>query len=272
MSATLTGIVIARNEAAMIANCVDTLRFCDEILLINNGSTDETEKIAENMGVRVINLGSDDFAKLRNEGLKRAKTDWVIYIDADERVTPELAAEIKVNIETSTAPVFSFYRQNYCYGNLLNRGGFGKDLVTRVFKREILSKWQGKIHESPVFTGEAKVLTQKLIHLTHRSTQENLHKSAEWTLKEAELLYEAKVPPVTLLTLLRKFTMELLRRAIFKRGYQDGMTGWVEAIVQGMNRVMVYLQVWELQARPNIKDKYEAVEKELARRWKNSKI
>jgi glycosyltransferase involved in cell wall biosynthesis len=267
----ITAIIIAKNEEEMIANCIEGLRWCDEVLVIDNGSIDTTSNIAEKLGARVISFSSQDFSKVRNEGLKRSKTNWIFYVDADERVTPDLAREIMVNVETGSGEAFKLKRQNICYGSHLVNGGWDKDFVTRVFKKESFKEWSGKIHESANFVGKEIVLKQPLIHLTHRSTKDNLYKSAEWTEIEAELLYKSGVKPVTLITLIRKGLMEFIRRAFLKKGNKDGMVGYVEALVQAMNRVMVYIQVWELQQKPSLKNRYEKIEREVARQWTKQK-
>jgi glycosyltransferase involved in cell wall biosynthesis len=263
----ITAIIIAKNEEEMIANCIEGLRWCDEIIVIDNGSIDTTAHVAEKLGARVIGFANNNFAKVRNEGLKRSKTDWVFYVDADERVTPALAREIMVHVETGAGEAFKLKRQNICYGFHLTNGGWENDFVTRIFRVSALKEWSGKIHESAIYTGKELTLKQPLIHLTHRSTKENLHKSADWTGIEAELLYNADIKPVTLFTLLRKGLMEFLRRAFLKNGRKDGMAGYIEALVQAMNRVMVYIQVWELQQKPSISDRYEKIEREVARQW-----
>jgi (heptosyl)LPS beta-1,4-glucosyltransferase len=264
----ITGIIIAKNEAAMISNCIDSLRWCDQIIVVDNGSTDATAEIAGNAGARVIHHATQDFAQQRNVALKYVKTDWIIYLDADERINPRLYQEIAVNIETDAADVLQFNRQNICYGQQLAYGGWEVDTVTRVFKKTALTKWTGSIHESPEYQGTVKLLHTPLLHLTHRSTADNLHKSAEWTIKEARLLAEKQTQPVTLITLFRKGCMEFLRRAYFKQGYKDGMAGLVEALVQAMNRVMVYIQVWELTQTPSLEEKYANYEQQIADQWK----
>jgi (heptosyl)LPS beta-1,4-glucosyltransferase len=264
----ITAVIIAKNESAMISNCIDSLRWCDHILVIDNGSTDDTVTLAENAGARVINHKSDDFSQTRNVALKYVKTDWLLYVDADERVTPRLYQEIAVNIETNAADVLQFHRQNICYGSAFEHGGWQHDLVTRCFKRSALVEWTGSIHESPKYEGQVKLLHTPLIHFTHRSTQDNLRKSAEWTIKEAALLAAAKPEKITLMTLARKGLMEFFRRAVLQQGYKDGMPGLIEAVVQGMNRVMVYIQVWELTQVPTIEEKYQQKELEIASQWK----
>jgi hypothetical protein len=128
------------------------------------------------------------------------------------------------------------------------------------------------IHESPVFTGGVQALQFPLLHLTHRNTRECLFKSAEWTPMEAQLFVDAKVPPVTLFTLLRKMIMEVVRRAIAQGGYRDGLVGWIEALIQGMNRLLVYVQVWELQQQPSLADRYQQYELEVVTAWKTLQL
>jgi (heptosyl)LPS beta-1,4-glucosyltransferase len=149
----ITAVIIAKNEEQMIANCLETLRWCDEIVVVDSGSDDATVSLAENLGARVINFKSTHFDKLREEGHKRTKTDWVFYVDADERVTPILAKEIMVQLETSSASAIRMRRENILYGSHFNNGGWQEEFVTRVFRRKDLKGWKGIIHESPVFEG-----------------------------------------------------------------------------------------------------------------------
>ena len=99
----ITAVIIAKNEESMIANCIDSLRWCSEILVIDNGSDDTTPHVAESLGARVVSYKTGSFAALRERAQKYVKTDWLFYIDADERVSPMLAKEISVHLETHTA-------------------------------------------------------------------------------------------------------------------------------------------------------------------------
>lgn len=268
---TITAVIIAKDEAKMIANCIETLRWCDQVLVIDNGSSDNTEEIAIELGAKVVSFASDNFSQLRNKAFSFVKTDWLFYVDADERVTPNLSKEILVHMETDSASALIVQRENINYGHQMTAGGWQNDQLTRVFKRSSLQNWHGRIHESAKYSGEAKQLHHPLIHLTHRNTIDGLLKSAHWTPMEAELLYKSNIKPVTLMTLIRKGLMEFIRRGILKKGYQDGMVGWIEAIIQGFNRVLVYIQVWELQQDPSIADKYQQKELEIVDLWKKAK-
>ncbi|KUK79933.1 MAG: UDP-glucose--lipopolysaccharide core heptose I 4-beta-glucosyltransferase, putative [Microgenomates bacterium 39_7] len=272
MQPTLTAIIIAKNEQEMLPRCLNTLNWVDQTLVINNGSTDQTSKIAENKGAKVIHFEHSSFARMRNEALKHVETDWVFYIDADERVTPTLAKEIMVNLETQAGQVFSMKRKNICYGEQFQYGGWEDDEVTRVFLVEALDKWQGKVHETPLYKGNSILLHTPLTHLTHRSTQENLIKSAAWTKIEAELLHKSGIKKVNFFTILRKGFMEFIRRACVSKGYKDGLAGLIESLVQGINKMLVYIQVWELQQIPSLDEKYRRHEIVIQKQWENEKV
>ncbi len=266
----ITAVVIVRDEELMLPACLRCLQWCEEILVLNNGSTDKSVEIAEKFGAKVITVQHDSFAKLRNEAMKRVKTPWILYVDADERVSPALAREILVTLETQPElAAVSLNRTNIFYGQAMTAGGWQSDVVPRVFKAEKLTAWTGIVHETPHFEGESKLLQQPLIHLTHRSTKDGLLKTATWTYREAALLYESNLPPVTLTTILRKTLAEIWRRAIQKKGYRDGMVGWIEALIQGMNKMLIYIQVWELQQKPSIPQKYEQLDKTMTDEWQN---
>ncbi len=268
----ITAILLAKNEEEMLTNCLDAISWVDHILVINNGSTDCTAEIAENHGAQVIHFEHSSFARLRNEALKHVETEWLMYIDPDERVLPTLAKEILVRVETNQADALTFKRRNICYGTEFEHGGWQHDQVTRIFKKKKLERWTGKVHESPVYEGKSAVLHTPLIHLTHRNTINGLKKTIEWTPIEAEMLYKSGVNPVSFFTLIRKGTMEFLRRAIFKKGYKDGMPGLVEALVQGINRLLVYIQVWEKQQQPSLEQQYRQQELHIIRQWQEEDL
>lgn len=268
---TVTALILAKNEAEMIANCIETVRWCDEIIVVDTGSQDATAEIATALGARVVSIASPSFATVRTKALKFVKTDWVLYVDADERVTPAAAKEITVYLETAAASALRFRRENICYGAHLSFGGWQDDWVVRMFRVTQLQSWTGDIHESPVFEGECISLHSPLVHLTHRDVVSSLLKSAAWTPMEARLLAEAHTPPVRARTLLRKGVFEFLRRYFLKKGYKDGMVGFIEAMTQAINRVLVYMQVWELQQKPPIENRYQAIEKEIASLWRSEK-
>ncbi len=254
----------------MLAGCLATLEWCDSILVIDNGSTDETVATAEQMGAKVVHIKHDSFDRLRTDALKFVQTPWVFYIDADERVTPQLAQSIAVHLETCTPPTnaFSFVRDNYYYGHKMSWGGWQHDVLTRVFRVQTLEKWQGRVHESPVFSGQTVQIPLPLVHFSHRNTTDGLQKTIVWTKIEAELLAATQLKPITIWIILRKTSMEFWRRAVVNRGWRDGMPGLIEAVVQAINKALIYIQVWELQQKPSLTEKYHELDERIQESWR----
>lgn len=267
---TITAVIISKNEQDMIIACLDCLQWCDEILVIDNGSTDGTPELAEKKGAKVVSFKHSSFSRVRSEALKIVTNDWLVYIDADERVTPDLAKEIQVQIETGGHAALSFCRQNYFFGEKFEFGGWQDDLVTRAFKKSALTGWQGSIHETPTFTGSTKELSFPLIHFSHRNVISGLYKTASWTPMEAELFIKANEPPITFGKIIKKGIAEFVKRAFLKKGYKDGTAGLIEALIQGINRMLVYIQVWELQQKPSLSKKYDDLEKQVKEKWLSS--
>ena len=269
----ISAIVIARNEEAMIANCLETLKWCDEVIVVDDQSQDTTAGLAKRFGAIVVTNTSPSFAEKRNLGLTKAKGKWVLYIDADERVTPKLAREIQHTLLTGQHLVYQVRRNNIQYGKWMEHGGWENDWVERLFQKESLPRWTGQIHESPQLnTRQIGRLNEPLVHLTHRNMVEGLIKTIDWTGKEAKLLLEAKTAPVRPRTLLRKTLMELFRRAIWKKGRKDGIEGWIEALTQAMNRFIVYERLWELQREPNLEEIYQKIDKAIIDQWEKTEF
>lgn len=271
MKVNLTAIIIAKNEEKMLVNCLETLNWCEQIIVVDNGSIDATADLAEKNHAQVISFEHKSFAKLREQPLKEVKTDWIMYIDPDERITPSLAGEIAVKIETKQSLVFALKRTNIFYGKEFNYGGWNNEIIARIFHKSVLKGWQGEIHESAIYSGIPEILKIPLIHLSHRNTRDGLLKTIDWTAQEAKLLNKSKKEPVTFFTILRKSVMEFLRRAILAKGYKDGLEGLIESLIQAMNKMLIYIQIWEMQKKPSLDDIYQKKEIEIAKLWEKSK-
>lgn len=241
----LTGIVIAKNEEKMIGDCLRSLYFCDEILVIDNESTDKTTEISKKNGAVIIKVKSDDFSRIRNEGLKNAKNDWVLYVDADERVSTELTKEIKDIIENPGEYIaFKIKRKNFYYD--------GKEWpqiekLERLFKKDRLEGWYGRIHESPKVEGKVGELDGFLFHYTHRDLSQMLSKTIEWSDIEAELRFKSNHPKMSWWRFPRVMMSAFLNSYLRQKGYKAGTAGIVEGIYQAFSVFITYAKLWERQ-------------------------
>lgn len=245
----LSVIVIAKNEQGVIKECLEsTLKVADEIILVDSGSTDDTVKIAKELGAKIIAAGGD-YASLRNAGLKVAAGEWVFYIDGDERATAELIQEILQVTQGLPLKSYKLKRKNIVFGRWIKHGGYWPDSVHRLFKKEALTGWTGRLHESPQVIGQVGYLKQPLVHYTVRSIAAALEKSRDWSAIEAQLLFEANVPPVTWWKIIKAFKLELVRQLILRLGILDGMPGIVLAYIRAYHQASVLVNLWHLQQR-----------------------
>ncbi len=246
MKHTLAAIIIVKNEEERLAGCLKRLSFADELIVVDNGSSDKTKQIAESRGAKVIESAGSDFASVREAGLRAATAAWVLYIDADEEVGELLQAEIRKIVRSYSGGNKTAYlvrRDTYYLGYHWPY----KDKVERLFLKGALKGWHGKLHETPVFTGETSILRYPLVHRTHRTIEEMLEKTNEWSVIEAKLRLEAHHPPVVWWRFLRVMFTGFTQSYMDQRGFRAGTPGWIESIYQAFSMFITYAKLWELQ-------------------------
>ena len=267
-------VIIAKNEENMLANCIETVRWAEEVFVVDHASTDHTAEIAQLSGVKIIKAkASLGLPQLRQLGADTISTDWVFYLDADERVTPKLRDEIKTAIHNSSQEIGAFrvLRHNVHYGTWMQHGGWQNDRLIRLFRKTHFQSWKGEVHEHAEFQGQTADLIEPLVHLTHRNLWDGILKSEEWTKIEARLLHEAGHPPITTLRLIKIVLFDFLDRFLKRSAWKDGVAGTIEAMVQTINRFFVYEYLWELQRKPSLDQTYQAIEKEIQSQWEIKK-
>lgn len=249
----LSVIIITRNEEQMLAGCIKSVKpIASEIIVVDSGSTDKTLSIAKRHQAKVIQiLPSSDYSTSRNQGLKKAQGDWILYVDADERLTPELRKEIKsicqrlkVNGQRLS---YKFPRQNIILGKWLRYGGFWPDPVHRLFHASALIKWTGKLHESPTTKGQTLKLHNPIKHFTARTVSAALKKSAQWSALEAQLLYQTSPLKVNGLKVLKAYFATAFKLLVIKKGILDGIQGIILAHIQAQHQASVLVHLWQMQ-------------------------
>ncbi len=233
----------------MIGECLESLRFADEIVIVDTGNTDRTNEIGRNYGAKIVKYtGPRDYSGFRNAAAKKAKGDWLLYIDADERVTEKLAVEIKSDIiGPNPAAVYALPRKNIYLGKELKYGGWGGDYVTRLIRRSALKTWTGILHEQPEYTGRMSKLNSRLTHVSHRDLSSMLEKSLIFTENEALLRLKADHPRLTWWRFFRVMFTEFWYRFIKLSAWRDGTEGVIDGIFQVFNTFIIYARLWEMQ-------------------------
>ena len=243
----VSAVVIARNEEGHIAACLESLAWADERLVVDSGSTDATVSLARQAGARVVHRDWVSFPDQRNVAMEMATGDWVFFVDADERATPELAAEIrKVVAEAAVAAPVMYWapRHNIIFGKVILHTGWYPDFQPRLFRRGFASFDPARVvHELPVLQGGSGHLKSSLIHFNYRNVTEFLARQMRYADLDVQRLREEGVRPrfwAPLLQPLRQFRW----RYFGLQGYLDGGHGLLLSLLMAYYDMQVY---WRLR-------------------------
>lgn len=257
-SKNLSVVIIAKDEEKNICNCIRSVSWADEVIVVDSGSTDETISKAQKSGAKVFKYekAKGTYSDWRNFGIRKAKGKWILYVDADERITPGLRAEIleKINPNNCEEEFCSFAipRKNLVFGKELRHGGFWPDYVKRLFRKDKLKGWVGKLHEEPTFEGKLGILKNPLIHYKENSLEEMLEKTNVWSDIEAELMFEANHPPVNIFRFISAILREFWFRFVREKAFLDKEVGVIYGIYQIYSRFISYAKLWEMQLENQI--------------------
>ncbi len=248
----LSAVVISKNAQDLIEDCLDSLSFCDEIVVIDAGSTDKTLEIVEKRGAKIFNHELEDFSAIRNLGKEKAQGKWIFYVDVDERVTPELSRNIKEVVKDSNSEIVAYklQRKNFYLGK--NEWPYIEKLE-RLFLKEKLKNWEGKIHETASVDGKIGQLDGFLLHYTHRDLTSMVNKTIEWSKIEAELRFNSNHPKMTWWRFPRVIITGFLNSYVKQKGYKVGVVGVIESVYQAFSMFITYARLWELQKQKELK-------------------
>lgn len=223
----LTAIVLTHNESAQIADCIKTLRFADRIIVFDSYSTDDTVSIAQRCGADIFQHEFENYAEQRNAALDAADemTDWVLFVDADERISDALAEEIREKIAYPDFAGWRAPRHNYIFGVLTKGAGWYPDYQTRLLRVGQASyDRQRAVHEVVKLYGEEGTLRNPIIHYNYVDIDQFMNKQENYARMDAQSLYAQGVVPrhhTFILQPLRQFYW----RFVTLGGYRDGWHG-----------------------------------------------
>lgn len=242
----ITGIILSKNEELVIKECLESLSWCNEVIVVDDNSTDKTASIAQNTGVKVYTHSlENDFAAQRNFGLEKAKNEWVLFVDADERVSPALSFEIQQMLLTSLGENgFFIKREDFIWGKKLKYGEAGNMYLLRLAKKNA-GKWIGEVHEKWEIKGKIGKLQNPLLHYPHQSLSEFLTEINFYTDLRAKSLHKKGVKSsgiqIILYTKAKFFINYFLRL-----GFLDGIEGLLCALLMSLHSFLVRSKLWLL--------------------------
>jgi glycosyltransferase involved in cell wall biosynthesis len=245
----ISAIILTKNAEEVLADCIDSVSFCDEVVVIDDNSTDRTTDLAKHMGAHIFQSDEKSFAEKRNFGAKKAKGKWILYVDSDERVSPELKKSIETITakEKGSASAYRIKRKNFYYGN--HEWPYIEKLE-RLFKKSKLVEWHGDLHETAKVDGEISEIEEGvLLHYTRTSITAMVNKTNQWSEMEANLRLSANHPKMTNWRFFRVMLTGFYGSYIKQEGWRTGTTGLVESIYQAFSMFITYAKLWEKQQK-----------------------
>lgn len=254
----ISALIFSKNAAAHIETTLRSVQFAQEIMLVDMMSTDDTLRLAKPLVSRVIQFPDEGFVEpIRNSAIKEATGDWILILDADESVPPQLQNRLQLiaqeaERDSSLGDCFYVPRKNMIFGDWMRTAGWWPDLVLRFFKKGYV-EWSSEIHSVPITRGVVKELASEeqlaLIHQNYQSVDQYVNRLNRYTSIQAEqrMAQSAKTTrPLGAATVLHAFRTEFLSRLFARDGIRGGVRGVSLSLLQAMSDAVVVLKTVEL--------------------------
>lgn len=246
----LTAIIPVGNEIHNIEAVIASVDFADEILVVDSFSTDGTFELAEKLATKVIRRHFDYPSSQKNWAIPQAEHEWILLVDADERVTPELKAEVIEILKNPDPNIVAYWigRMNHFMGERVHYSGWRNDKVIRLFKRDVCKYEDKQVHEEIMADGPVGKLKNKFYHNTYLSMEkymEKMNKYATWQAKD----YDKKTDTLTPYHFIIKPFWGFFKHYIVQSGFRDGLVGLTIGYIQGYVVFMRYVKLWLLRRK-----------------------
>lgn len=239
-------VILTKNEEKNIKACLESLSWCDEKIIIDDHSEDHTLEIAQKLGAKTYSRQLINFSDQRNFALEKAKSDWVLFVDADERISQALWYEIMQYINDSVENFSGFFlkRIDVIWDRELKYGESGTMKLLRLAKREA-GKWTGTVHEKWNISGKTETLNNPLYHYPHQTVGDFLKEINKYTDLRAKELFKQGVRTNWFLILLYP-KAKFLVNYILRFGFLDGLPGLLTTLMMAFHSFLVRAKLWLL--------------------------
>ena len=244
----ITGIVITQNEENNITPCLESMDFLDEVMVVDSGSTDNTIELAKKFNVKIYTPQIENVTRKRKFSLEKSIYDWIIFVDADERISPELKNEIeslqKAGVET---PVSGYYinRKNFYFGKWVKHCGIYPDYHIRLFNRKKSEITERIVHEGIIVKGETARLNGHLIHYTVDDMTHMIRKINYYSTMQS-IEYFGLKKKVSKTLVVGKAISAFLRVYISRGGFKDGFRGFLVSLSDSLVNFLTNLKLLRL--------------------------
>jgi glycosyltransferase involved in cell wall biosynthesis len=239
-------IIITKNEEQNITDCLNSVKWADEIIIMDAESSDKTIEFAKNFTDKVFIRKWNGYSDQKNYALSLTKNEWVLSLDADERVTDELKNEI-LSSDLSIADGYKISRANYFLGRLIRGCGWSHDYQLRLFIKSKTKVTERMVHEGFIVDGKIAELKSSMLHYSYRKFHDAMNKINKYSTLEAQEKYQHK--KVNGFTILLNPFIAFVQFFIFRKGFIDGTYGLLVSIMHAMTKMMMYIKMWELQKK-----------------------
>lgn len=247
----ISAVVLTKNEEKNIKECIYALKWCDELVVIDDESWDKTREIAQRLGAKVFTRPlNSDFAAQRNFGLQQARGEWILFVDADERVSKELASEIQESVKKPNHSGYFVKRKDFMFRHWLEHGETGNIKLLRLARKEA-GEWVRPVHEVWNICGDTRELKNHLLHFPHQTVAEFLQRINFYTTLDANIFFQ-NGERVGFLKIIAYPTGKFISNYFFKLGFLDGMAGFLVATMMSFHSFLTRGKIWQLQRRDGI--------------------
>ncbi|MDR3048453.1 MAG: glycosyltransferase family 2 protein [Elusimicrobiota bacterium] len=247
-----TAYIIAKNVEEHIKSCIESLSFADEILIIDDFSSDKTAQIAQSLGAKVISHKFENFGAQRNFALTQTSYNWIICLDSDERISDELKQEILEQINgIPKADVFLAPRKTKFINKWIKHSGWYPDYRHPILFDKTKAQYKNQlVHEDIDYNGDKKAFFKgDILHYSYNSIGQFIKKSDQYSSLSARQMFE-RGKKFKLYNLIINPINMFLKMFVFKRGFLDGLAGLILALLySAFYTLMKYIKLWELQVK-----------------------
>lgn len=250
----ISAIILTKNEEKNIKACINSVSWCDEIIVLDDNSIDRTVDFAKKTKANVIiHSKEDDFSAQRNFGLQKAKGDWILFVDADERVSPALWYEIMQYTSGAIHNFSGFYlkRVDHIWGKNLKYGETGNIKLLRLARKET-GEWEGRVHERWKINGEISTLNNPLEHYPHINIAKFLQEINLYTTLRSIELYEKKIKS-NWFSIVFFPSGKFFQNYLIRQGFKDGVPGLLLALMMSFHSFLVRSKLWLLWQKKKAK-------------------
>jgi hypothetical protein len=242
----ISAVIITGNEENNIKDCLKSVQWADEIIVVDSESTDNTVEIAKEFTDKVYTQKWLGYANQKSYAISLVRNEWILSLDADERVTPDLSNEIlNYDLENTNYSAFKMKRENYFIGKKIDHCGWGNDYQLRLFRRSKTKLNERLVHEGFIVDGEVSKLKNSIIHYSYTNLKDGLYKINIYSSLEAQEKHNRK--KVTTLRIVLYPVLAFVQHYFIRKGIKDGKHGLMVSLMHAITKLQVQMKMWEIK-------------------------